>query len=102
MSHTPRSHARRAYLAGYAAALLLTLLAFGAVWLDVMSRSWTLALITVAGTLQVIVHLRCFLHLGVGASHRDELLLVLFAVLLIALMVGGSAWIMTDLNQRMM
>lgn len=102
MSHGPRSHARRRYLAGYAAALVLTLLAFGAVWFDGMSRPYALALIAGAGILQVWVHLRCFLHLGVGASRRDELLLVLFAILVMTLMVGGSAWIMSDLHQRMM
>lgn len=102
MSQETRAQSRRRYLVGYLWALVLTLTAFGAVCLDGMSRSWTLVLVAVAGILQVGVHLRYFLHLGFGTSRREDLLLVLFAILIMSLMVGGSAWIMSDLHQRMM
>ena len=89
---------RRSYLVGFALALLLTLAAFGAVLLDIGGLG-VLALLAAA---QVIVHGRWFLHLDLSESKREDLQLVLFASLLITLMIGGTLWIMSDLDVRMM
>ncbi|MFH0342841.1 MAG: cytochrome o ubiquinol/quinol oxidase subunit IV [Chromatiales bacterium] len=48
--------------------------------------------------LQVLVHLRFFLHLDLT---RENLLTIMFAAIFIFIMVGGSLWIMFDLHQRM-
>lgn len=101
MTDEPRSQTRRRYLSGYFWALGLTLAAFGAVVLSV-SRALAVAVVVAAGLVQIAVHLRYFLHLGFSKSQRENLLLVLFATLLMALMVGGSVWIMSDLHRRMM
>jgi cytochrome o ubiquinol oxidase operon protein cyoD len=51
---------------------------------------------------QVWVHLRFFLHIDLKDTPQDNLLALAFAALLIFIMVGGSLWIMLDLNARMM
>jgi cytochrome o ubiquinol oxidase operon protein cyoD len=49
----------------------------------------------------VVVHLRYFLHIDLQSTPRENLLALAFAGVLIFLMVGGTLWIMLDLNARM-
>lgn len=92
----------RGYLIGFAFALVLTVVPFATVATRALSAQAALAVIAVCAVAQVIVHLRYFLHLDLSASKREDLLLVLFALLLICMMVGGSLWILYDLHVRMM
>lgn len=92
-----------AYLTGFALALLLTLLAFGLV--SLMAGKIPLWLI-VAGVsclavLQILVHLRCFLHLKFDSLGYLNVQAVLFAVFIIAIMVGGTLWILHAMNYQM-
>lgn len=97
-----RRRETRTYLAGYAAALLLTAAAFAAVrWLHVPARD-LLAVVLGLGLAQAVVQLRCFLHISLGRSARADLLLVLFSVLIIALMVAGTLVVLSNLRERMM
>ena len=63
---------------------------------------FVVAVIAATALVQVIVHLRYFLHLDLATSPRENILALCFAALLIVIMVGGSMWIMLDLHQRMM
>src|SRR5262245_37798939 len=89
------------YLTGFLLALILTVIPFALVFTKALPKGQTLAVIAVAAVLQVLVHLRCFLHLDLKSTPRENLLAILFAAVLIFIMVGGSFWIMFDLNQRM-
>ncbi|MGR9046918.1 MAG: cytochrome o ubiquinol oxidase subunit IV [Gammaproteobacteria bacterium] len=92
-----------AYLAGFTLALLLTLLAFGLV--SYMAGTPPLWLI-VAGVsslavLQILVHLRCFLHLKFDSLNYLNVRAILFALFIIAIMVGGTLWILHAMNYQM-
>lgn len=96
-----RRRERRSYFTGLAVALLLTAIPFAMVaWSD-FSPTVLLAAIGVCAVVQAVVHLRFFLHIDLSRSHRDDLQLILFSALIIALMVGGTIWIMSDLAHRM-
>jgi cytochrome o ubiquinol oxidase subunit IV len=58
-------------------------------------------LIGIAAVLQVLVHLRFFLHLNFTSTPKENLLAIAFTAMLIFVMVGGSFWIMFDLYSRM-
>ena len=58
-------------------------------------------IIAVAAVLQILVHLRFFLHVNFTTTPKENLLAVSFTAVLIFLMVGGSLWVMIDLHQRM-
>ncbi len=92
----------RNYLTGFVLALVLTAIPFGLVATGALSRSATLVVIAIAALAQVFVHLRCFLHLSFKDTPRENILAMAFAAVLIFIMVGGSLWIMLDLNARMM
>lgn len=97
-----RARELRSYLVGFAAAVLLTAVPFALVATGVASPSATGWTIAIAALVQVVVHFRFFLHIGLQRSTRDDLQLILFTALIILLMVGGTIWIMGNLHARMM
>jgi cytochrome o ubiquinol oxidase operon protein cyoD len=93
---------RRSAIIGFTLALALTLGAFGIVGAGRGSPLVLFAAVAVLGVLQIVVHLRFFLHLDFSRSRREDLQLILFASLLIILMVVGGIWILWSLQVRMM
>jgi cytochrome o ubiquinol oxidase operon protein cyoD len=90
----------RAYLLGLAMAAMLTATAL--VVGKVFAPHATLIAIAALGALQVAVHLRYFLHLQFKRSSRERLLSLAFTAILLALMIGGTVWVLYDLRYRMM
>ncbi|MBD8641583.1 cytochrome o ubiquinol oxidase subunit IV [Sphingomonas sp. CFBP 13733] len=90
------------YAIGYALALALTGSAFAAVHWPSFPANTTLGLVFGLALVQMIVHLRCFLHVSVRRSSRDDLFLILFSTLIIILMVAGTIVIIANLHGRMM
>ncbi|WP_109808741.1 cytochrome o ubiquinol oxidase subunit IV [Sphingosinithalassobacter portus] len=91
----------KSYATGFVVSLALTVGAFAALLSD-LPATWKVALICVAALLQIVAHLRNFLHLSFsGRQSREDLLLVLFSVSLLAIMAGGTWYIMSDLSGRM-
>ena len=103
MARSPAGHAPglKSYLTGFALALILTAVPFALVATSALPRLPTLMVIAVAAAIQVLVHLRYFLHLDLTTTPRENLLAIAFAAILILIMVGGSFWIMLDLHHRM-
>ena len=92
----------RRYVVGYVLSLLLTGAAFAMVYWQKVEAIMVLGMIFVLGLAQVIVHFRFFLHIGLKRSARDDLQLILFSALIIALMVSGTLVILFNLRARMM
>ncbi|QFR33500.1 cytochrome o ubiquinol oxidase subunit IV [Ancylobacter sp. TS-1] len=93
---------RRSYVVGLVLALVLTTGAFAVVWLELLSGGAALAALGLLALIQAVVHLRYFLHIDLQRSHRDDLLLILFTVLILLIMVSGTIWILYDQHIRMM
>jgi cytochrome o ubiquinol oxidase operon protein cyoD len=94
--------ALRGYVAGLLLAALLTIAAFvlplaGLVW----SPAIPIALIALAVG-QMGVHLVFFLHVTSGPDNTNNILALAFGVLIIALLMGGTLWIMTNLDHNHM
>jgi cytochrome o ubiquinol oxidase subunit IV len=92
----------KSYVVGLVLALVLTAVPFALVATRALEPAPTLAVIAVLGVVQIAVHLRYFLHLDLTPSSHPELLVLAFAAILIFIMIGGSLWIMFDLQDRMM
>lgn len=91
----------RLYGTGFLLAALLTVLPFAVVASGAFSRGATGWVIGICAVLQAAVHLRCFLHIDLSRQKREDLQLVLFSVLLLILMAGGTIWVLADLSGRM-
>jgi cytochrome o ubiquinol oxidase operon protein cyoD len=92
---------KSSYLTGFALALVLTAIPFALVAAGTLPRQSTLIVIAVAAVIQILVHLRYFLHLDLSETPRENLLSIGFAAVLVFIMVGGSLWVMFNLQQRM-
>lgn len=90
-----------AYLWGAGLSLSLTVLPFALVYWSVMSRSAVLLAIGVLALAQIVVHFRFFLHIDPPRQKTDDLYLILFSTLVLAVMASGTIWIMGDLARRM-
>lgn len=101
MSPERRSEMRR-YTVGYGLSLLLTAAAFGAVYWQRLEALAALGIVFGLGLVQVIVHFRFFLNISLKRSARDDLQLILFSAVIIALMVSGTLVILLNLRARMM
>lgn len=89
------------YTLGFALAAALTAIAFGALLAD-LPRATAVLVIGIAAVAQVVVQFRLFMHIDVSRQKREDLHLILFTCLIIAIMVGGSVWILQNQATRMM
>ena len=89
----------RHYVIGFVLATVLTVIPFALV-ATVGGKVSFFALILCA-LLQLIVHLRFFLHLSYKGQQKEDLQLVMFTGLILFIMIGGSIWILGDLYNRM-
>jgi len=101
-SGIPVERTIKPYLIGIVLALILTAIPFGIVAFGALERQTALIVIAVLAVIQILVHLRFFLHIDFKSTPRENLVALAFAVVLICIMVGGSLWIMFDLYHRMM
>ena len=89
----------RHYVIGFVLATILTIIPFTLV-ATVGGKISFFALILCA-ILQLIVHLRFFLHLSYKGQQKEDLQLVMFTGLILFIMIGGSIWVLGDLYNRM-
>jgi cytochrome o ubiquinol oxidase operon protein cyoD len=90
------------YAIGLTLAIILTATSF---WVANTSLLWPpgVALgLTVLAIAQMGVHLVFFLHITTGPDNTNNVLALAFGILIVFLVVAGSLWIMSNLNDNMM
>jgi cytochrome o ubiquinol oxidase operon protein cyoD len=98
----PRPGATLVYTVGLLLAVVLTATSF---WVANTSLLWQpgvhlgLAVLAIA---QMGVHLVFFLHITTGPDNTNNVLALAFGMLIVILVVTGSLWIMTNLNENLM
>lgn len=95
-------HSLKDYLKGLVLAIILTAIPFWVVWSSAFRARILFAIIAICALIQVLVHLRFFLNISLKNTGKDYLTALFFAGVLIFIMVGGTVWILFDLNFRMM
>ena len=97
----------RSYAIGFVTSLLLTLSAFYLVGQYTTSHHepyspvLLVALVIGLALVQLTVQLIFFLHLGRQRKSRWNLIVFLFMLMVVVMVVGGSLWIMQNLNYHM-
>jgi cytochrome o ubiquinol oxidase operon protein cyoD len=92
----------RGYLIGLALAVLLTIASF---WAPNTGLIWGPGIPTaliVFAIAQMGVHLVFFLHVTTGPDNTNTVMALAFGVLIVVLVIGGSIWIMENMNINMM
>jgi cytochrome o ubiquinol oxidase subunit IV len=89
------------YVIGLVLAALLTAASFAVVYTNLIwGPAIPVALVALA-VAQMGVHLVFFLHLTTAPDNTNNALALAFGVLIVALIIGGSLWIMSHLNHNM-
>ena len=95
-------HDLRHYTTGLILAIILTVIPFGLVAWGGMSYTAAMVVVGILGVIQIVVHVYYFLHVDLSPEKQDELHLILFSGLLLAIMVLGTVWVLLDLRVNMM
>lgn len=92
----------KSYLTGFVLAAILTVIPFWVVMDGSLSSFATGVVVVVAGILQLLVHLVFFLHLDRSSAARWNVNAGMFTLLVIGIIIGGSLWVMWNMNYHMM
>jgi cytochrome o ubiquinol oxidase subunit IV len=90
------------YLIGLGLATLLTIVSF---YIARTTLVWQPSIPVAIGVLaiaQMGVHLVFFLHISTGPDNVNNVMALAFGVLIVALIIAGSLWIMANMNHNMM
>ena len=89
------------YVSGYILSIYLTVTAYLAVYNHLFSNTLLAVVIVALALVQFVGQLLFFMHLGRETKPRWKLAVTLFMIMVVGILVGGSLWIMTNLNYRM-
>jgi cytochrome o ubiquinol oxidase subunit IV len=95
------AEAIRAYCIGLALAIILTIGSFWAARTDLIYAPGVPVAIAVFAFAQMGIHLVFFLHITTGPDNTNNALALAFGVLIAALIIFGSIWIMAHMSHSM-
>ena len=94
---------RRGYLIGFGLSVILTAAPFWLVMTGALGDPQATAIWVVAlAFAQIVVHTLFFLHVNTQSEGGWTLLALVFTVVIVAIVIAGSLWIMHHLNGNMM
>jgi cytochrome o ubiquinol oxidase subunit IV len=92
----------RGYVLGFVLSVALTAASFYVVSTDLIWQPAIPVALGVLAVAQIGVHLVFFLHITTAPDNTNNILALAFGVLIVVLIIGGSLWIMANLNRNMM
>jgi cytochrome o ubiquinol oxidase subunit IV len=94
---------RKEYLIGFALSVVLTALPFWFVMTNVLGgHQVTAIVIMVLAAAQIFVHMIYFLHMNSRSEGGWTVMALLFTLVLVAIALSGSLWVLYHLNTNMM
>lgn len=90
------------YIVGFVLSLMLTLTAYFSVVNNAATGNALVGIIVGLAVAQLLVQLVFFLHLGRESRPRLNLIMFAFMLIVVAIVVIGSLWIMHNLDYNMM
>ena len=97
-AHGGAAHAHgsfKSYAIGFLLSIVLTIIPLVVVLNDLLDRTGTMIVLLVTAVLQFAVQLLFFMHLREEEKPRYNLITLIFGLVIVVLIVGGSIWIMT-------
>ena len=91
------------YLTGILLCVLFTLVPFYLVMNPVLSRGLTFLTIYVCAIVQLFIQVICFLRLNTKTEQsKTNVMAFIFTLVILGVVIGGSLWIMWNLDYNMM
>jgi len=102
-SNNHDDHGFKPYIIGFILSVVLTAIPFYMVMKGVASMTATFAIISTLAVVQIIVHLKYFLHLTFKTEDgKIDILSFAFTAVLVCITVGLSIWLIYAANYLMM
>lgn len=102
-THGGASHGSvKEYVVGLILSIVLTVIPFGLVMSGVLPTGPTLLAILVCAIAQLFVQLVFFLHMNTSSEQIWNTSSAVFIVIIVAILIVGSIWIMEHLNHNML
>lgn len=92
----------KGYILGFIFSVILTIIPFYFAYTGKLSTEQTIVVLILSAIIQLGVHLFYFLHMDSSERGRFYMLSFVFIVLIVFIVIGGSVWIMWNLNHNMM
>ena len=93
----------KSYMTGFILSVILTAIPFILVMTGAIeSKVLTAVLVMLIGAVQIVVHMIYFLHMNPKSEGGWTMMALIFTLLLVAIALSGSLWVMHHLNANMM
>ncbi|TCU14042.1 cytochrome o ubiquinol oxidase subunit IV [Rhizobium sullae] len=93
----------KSYTIGFVLSVILTAIPFWLVMAGVFeSPAVTATLVMALGAVQIVVHMICFLHMNTRSEGGWTMMALIFTIVIVAIALSGSLWVMHHLNTNMM
>ncbi|WP_073602351.1 cytochrome o ubiquinol oxidase subunit IV [Vibrio aerogenes] len=103
MSNQHTESGAKGYIIGFIASLILTAIPFYYAGTQSLPAHTTYAILFGCAIVQVIVHFVYFLHMELKTDEgRWNFISLIFSAIVVLIVIGGSLWIMWNLNVNMM
>ena len=102
-SHGAAHGSLRGYVTGFLLSVVLTAIPFWLVMNDVLGNSTLTAIVIMLfAAVQIVVHMVYFLHMNGRSEGGWTMLALIFTIIIVAIALAGSLWVMHHLNTNMM
>lgn len=93
----------KSYMTGFILSVILTAIPFWLVMGDVLDNPrYTAFIILGFAVVQILVHMKYFLHMSTSAEEGWTLISTIFTITLVVITLAGSFWVIFHLNRNMM
>jgi cytochrome o ubiquinol oxidase operon protein cyoD len=92
----------RSYVTGFLLSVILTAIPFALVMSHAVPTATVVSACVGIGVVQIVVHLVYFLHMNRASSRSWNMAAFVFTLIIVAILVGGSLWVMYHLDTNMM
>ncbi|HEV2511479.1 cytochrome o ubiquinol oxidase subunit IV [Bosea sp. (in: a-proteobacteria)] len=102
-AHGAAHGSMRGYVTGFLLSVVLTAIPFWLVMNDVLGNSTLTAIVIMLfAAAQIVVHMIYFLHMNGRSEGGWTMLALIFTIIVVAIALAGSLWVMFHLNANMM
>lgn len=102
MKYGAKAKTLKSYLIGLFLSILFTLMSFALIGLHLVNIEISYIAITVLAIAQLFAQVIFFLRLNTSPEGRWNTMPFIFTIIIVSILVGGSLWIMYNLNVNMM
>lgn len=92
----------RSYVTGFLLSVVLTAVPFGLIMWGAAPSATAIPICICLAVAQILVHLVYFLHMNGSSSQTWNVAAFVFTLVVVAILVVGSLWVMYHLNANMM